>query len=377
MTEFPESPKWYVNPAARNLLCAPAPAAVVDFHRSMPGYAPTELRECPQLAVELGVGRVFIKEESRRFGLPAFKMVGAAWAIYRALSAGSGEPDKAWTFAGLADHFAGGLTLVCATDGNHGRAVARAAAMFRLPARVFVPARIGQAAKEGILGEGAELTQVPSPYDDVVLQAAAAAEADPAAMLVQDTAWPGYEQIPAWIVEGYSTIFREIDAQLAQAGVPGPDAVVTPCGVGSLIQATVAHYRDRSRSESAVRPSLLSVEPEDAACLLGSLKAGRSVTVRTGESRMAGLNCGTLSSIAWPVLHGGIDAAVTVSEDQDLLAVKELENLGFDSGPCGAASLAGLQVALADNGMREGMGITSKSSVVLLSTESRDANPLI
>jgi diaminopropionate ammonia-lyase len=92
---------------------------------------------------------------------------------------------------------------------------------------------------------------------------------------------------------------------------------------------------------------------------------------------MAGLNCGTVSSIAWPVLHGGIDAAVTVSEDQDLLAVKELENLGFDSGPCGAASLAGLRVALADSGMRAAMGITSKSVVVLLSTESREANPLI
>ena len=119
------------------------------------------------------------------------------------------------------------------------------------------------------------------------------------------------------------------------------------------------------------------MEPEEAACLLESLKADRSVVVQTGDSRMAGLNCGTVSSIAWPLLHGGIDAAVAISEDQDLQAVKDLENLGFDSGPCGAASLAGLRTALGDAGLRDGMGITGESVVVLLSTESREANPLV
>ena len=383
MTEHPES-SWYLNPTARSFSCDPAPGAVLDFHRGMPGYEPTALRACPALAAELGVGQVFVKEESHRFGLPAFKMVGASWALYRELANRSGEPDRNWTFAELAAHFAGSLTLVCATDGNHGRAVAHTAALLGLPARVFVPARIGRAAKEGIIGEGAELVELEAPYDDVVVRAASDVESDPAAVLVQDTAWPGYEAIPRRIVQGYSTIFREIDAQLEASGLvkvkdrgSGPDMVVTPCGVGSLIQAAIAHYRDRGRSGTATHPVLLSVEPEEAACLLDSLKAGRSVVVQTGDTRMAGLNCGTVSSIAWPLLHGGIDAAVAISEDQDLQAVKDLENFGFDSGPCGAASLAGLRTALGDAGLRAGMGITGESVVVLLSTESREANPLV
>lgn len=378
VTDYSERPTWYVNAAAREFRTEPAPAEVLDFHRRLPGYEVTALRESPGLADNLGVGRVFVKEEARRFGLPAFKMVGASWAIHKALAERTEDPDFDWTFEDLAERFGGpgGLKLVCATDGNHGRAVAHTAKLLDLAAHVFVPAEIGQRAKEGILSEGAELTEVNAPYDDVVIQATAAADSDPDAMMVQDTAWEGYERIPGWIVEGYSTIFRELDSQLAEAGLEGPDVVVTPCGVGSLIQATAAHYRGNDRASTAVKPSLLSVEPVEAACLLESLKANRPVAVQTGRTRMAGLNCGKVSTIAWPVLHGGIDAAVSITEDQDLAAVEELKGLGIDSGPCGAASLAGLETAFADPAVREGMGVTARSVVVLLSTESREANPV-
>lgn len=378
VTDYSEPATWYVNPAARQFRTDPAPAGILDFHRGLPGYEVTALRESSGLAESLGVGRVFVKEEARRFGLPAFKMVGASWAIHKALAERTEDPDFDWTFEDLAERFGGpgGLKLVCATDGNHGRAVAHTAKLLDLAAHVFVPAEIGQRAKEGILGEGAELTEVDAPYDDVVIQATAAADSDPDAMMVQDTAWEGYERIPGWIVEGYSTIFRELDAQLAEAGLEGPDVVVTPCGVGSLIQATAAHYRGSDRESAAVKPSLLSVEPVEAACLLESLNANRPITIQTGRTRMAGLNCGKVSTIAWPVLHGGIDAAVSITEDQDLAAVEELESLGIDSGPCGAASLAGLETAFADPAVREGMGVTAESVVVLLSTESREANPI-
>lgn len=378
VTDYSEPPTWYVNGAAREFRTEPAPAEVLDFHRSLSGYEVTALRESPGLADSLGVGRVFVKEEARRFGLPAFKMVGASWAIHKALAERTEDPDFDWTFEDLAERFGGpgGLKLVCATDGNHGRAVAHTAKLLNLAAHVFVPAEIGQRAKEGIQSEGAELTEVNAPYDDVVIQATAAADSDADAMMVQDTAWEGYERIPGWIVEGYSTIFRELDAQLAEAGLEGPDVVVTPCGVGSLIQATAAHYRGSDRDPTAVKPSLLSVEPVEADCLLESLKANRPVAVQTGRTRMAGLNCGKVSTIAWPVLHGGIDAAVSITEDEDLAAVKELESLGIDSGPCGAASLAGLEIAFADPAVREGMGVTAESVVVLLSTESREANPV-
>lgn len=378
MTDYSEPTIWYIDAAARDFRTDAAPAEVLDFHRNMPGYEPTALRESPALAEGLGVGRVFVKEEARRFGLPAFKMVGASWAIYRALASRTENPEFGWTFDELSERFGGpgGIKLVCATDGNHGRAVAHTARILNLGASVFVPAEIGQQAKEGIRSEGAELTEVNAPYDDVVIQATAAADSDPDAMMVQDTAWEGYERIPAWIVEGYSTIFRELDAQLQEADIAGPDVVVTPCGVGSLIQATAAHYRGSDRDPDAAKPSLLSVEPVDAACLLESLKADRRVDVRTGRTRMAGLNCGKVSTIAWPVLHGGIDAAVSITEDEDLAAVEELESLDIDSGPCGAASLAGLRTAFADPAVRDGMGVTEQSVVVLLSTESREANPV-
>ncbi|WP_035769226.1 diaminopropionate ammonia-lyase [Arthrobacter castelli] len=378
MTDYSSGRTGYINSAARGATTTPAPADVLRFHRRMPGYAPTRLHESAELAGTLGVGRVFIKEEAVRFGLPAFKMVGASWAIHRALAERTEDPDFDWTFDDLAERFGGtgGMTLVCATDGNHGRAVAHGARMLGLGARVFVPAQIGRRAKEGIRSENADLVEVDAPYDDVVMEATAAADADPAAMMVQDTAWEGYEQIPAWIVEGYSTIFRELDAQLADAGLEGPDVMVTPCGVGSLIQATAAHYRGSDRSADSLKPSLLSVEPDGAPCLLESLKAGRPVAVATGHTRMAGLNCGNVSTIAWPILRDGIDAAVTITDDEDLAAVKELERLQIDAGPCGAASLAGLQRAFADPAMREGMAVTGQSVVVLLSTESREANPV-
>ncbi|WP_308465507.1 pyridoxal-phosphate dependent enzyme [Rathayibacter soli] len=381
MTDTSVTDKWYITENARtqDYVTPAVPREITDFHVQLPGYQSTELRECPELAAGLGVGRVFVKEEAERFGLPSFKMVGASWAVYQTLVARTEDPDRGWTFDELATRFGGdaGLTLVCATDGNHGRAVAHMARLLRLDAHIFVPAQIGQRAKDGILGEGATLTECDAPYDDVVAQARAAAAADPQAILVQDTAWDGYEQIPAWIVDGYSTIFREIDAQLADVGVAGPDVVVTPCGVGSLIQACAAHYRGTDRGANATRPTLISVEPRDAACLIESLSAGHPVAVATGQTRMAGMNCGTVSTIAWPILKQSIDIAVAVTDEEDEQAVHDLERLGVDSGPCGAAALAGLRVALGNAAIRARLGDISGKVIVLLSTESRTANPLV
>jgi diaminopropionate ammonia-lyase len=226
-----------------------------------------------------------------------------------------------------------------------------------------------------IAAERAEVTEVPGNYDDAVRLAAEAA-AGPDAVLVQDTAWPGYERIPGWIVEGYSTLCAEIDEQLAAAGVAeGPDLVSIPVGVGSLAQAVVTHYRSRPSGHA---PALLSVEPDAAACVLRSLVLGRPVTVETGETTMAGLNCGTPSSIAWPYLRGGLDAAVAVRDADSARAAGDLAALGVASGPCGAASLAGLRAALSgpDAGERRtALGLGPSSVAVLLSTEGTAANP--
>ncbi|MFI9025535.1 diaminopropionate ammonia-lyase [Streptomyces sp. NPDC053560] len=355
---------WYERPSARTWRCAPAPSEVRSFHSSLPDYSPTPLTELPPLAAELGVGRVFAKDESSRLGLPAFKALGASWAVHRTLAeraSNGAEP--------------GPVTLVTATDGNHGRAVARTARLLGQRAQVFVPQGVHPRAVAAIAAEQAQVTEVPGPYDEAVRLAARAAAA-PDAVLVQDTAWPGYEQIPGWIVEGYSTLCTEIDEQLVAAGIAqGPGLVAVPVGVGSLGQAVVTHYRSRP-SERA--PALLSVEPEAAACVLESLVLGEPVSVTTGETIMAGLNCGTPSSIAWPCLHGGLDAAVAVPDADSARAAADLAALGVSSGPCGAAALAGLRAALtgADaDARRTALGLDPHSVVVLLSTEGTAANP--
>jgi diaminopropionate ammonia-lyase len=304
---------------------------VREFHATLPGYAPTPLHDLPALAAELGVGRVLVKDESSRLGLPAFKVLGASWAIHQLLSR---EPAD---------------VLVTASDGNHGRAVARVAKTRGLDAHVFVPAGVHPAAVAAIRAEGARVTLIDGSYDDAVRAAAGAG-----GTLVQDMAWPGYERVPQWIVDGYTTLFSEILEQLGAA----PDVVITPAGVGSLAQAVVGYFRDHPTQ-------LVTVEPDTAACVAASLRAGEPVTVATTTTAMAGLNCGTVSSLAWPYLRDRLDKAVTVSDAESLRAAQDLALLGVPAGPCGAAALAAART----------LPLASGSTVVLLSTEGAAANP--
>ena len=222
-------------------------AGAFDFHQSLSGYAPTPLVALPELARELGVGEVLVKDESSRLGLPAFKILGASWACQQVIAR---QP---------------GAMFVAATDGNHGRAVARMAGHFGVAATVFVPRVMLPRTAALIADEGAEVIWVHGDYDEAVRRAADFAGADDGRALVQDTAWPGYEQVPAWIVEGYQTMLAEVDSQLGVA----PDLVVVPVGVGSLAEAVVRHYRGPDGPRSRV----LAVEPDTAACLLASLTA--------------------------------------------------------------------------------------------------------
>ena len=220
---------------------------------------------------------------------------------------------------------------------------------------------------ERIASEGASVVRVEGDYDDAVRRAAAYAEDQPDRALVQDTAWEGYTQVPAWIIEGYQTLMREIDEQLAALGA-SVDLVAVPVGVGSLAEAVVRHYR----RPAGPRPRVLSVEPDTAACVLESLSAGRPVTVATAATVMAGLNCGTVSSSAWPVLRSGCDAAVAIGDDDAVRAVDDLAALGVSSGPCGAATLAGVRTALADPDRRTDLALGPGAVVVLLSTEGNN-----
>jgi diaminopropionate ammonia-lyase len=336
------------------------------------------LVELPTLAAELGVARVLVKDESQRLGLPAFKVLGASWAVARVVerrAGGAGRPagpltwDSTLEAAGAVAH----LRLVTATDGNHGRAVARMARLLGLGAQVFVPDVMTGSAEAAIAGEGATVARVDGSYDDAVAAAAGWAAQRSDAELVQDTAWDGYEDVPEWVVEGYDTLCDEIDEQLHAAGHDGPDLVAVPVGVGSLAQAVVAHYRSGPDGVRP-RPSVLSVEPDTAACVLASLRAGALQSVATADTVMAGLNCGTPSSAAWPVLQAGLGAAVAVTDAAATQAVADLAMSGVSSGPSGACTLAGVRAALlgpAADDRRVALGVTPESVVVLISTEGR------
>ena len=356
----PGCPPWYAHPGARAWTCAPAAADVRAFHAGLPGYAPTPLVEVPAIAAELGVGRVFVKDESARLGLPAFKVLGASWAIHRLLSR---RPE------------ATELTLVTATDGNHGRAVARMAKLFGQRAHVFVPDGVHPTAVAAIAAEGAQVTRVTGNYDDAVRFAVKAARG-PEAELVQDAGWPGYEQVPGWVVEGYSTLFAEVDEQLAEAGAAGPALVVMPAGVGSLAQAAIIHYR--SRPDPGVT-ALMTAEPGTAACVLASLVRGEFGTISTAETIMAGLNTGTPSLLAWPYLQAALDAAVAVADADAVTAARDLARSGIPAGPCGGAPLAGARAALTGEGAEErraALGVGPGTTVLLISTEGSAANPV-
>jgi diaminopropionate ammonia-lyase len=371
MTTFPPAGQDIAGPSATSRAankardhawtCRPAPGTVQDFHESLPGYAPTRLVALPGLARASGVARVYAKDESERLGLPAFKALGASWAIHRVLH--ERAPARP-------------LTFVTATDGNHGRAVARFARQFGHHCAIFVPDGVHPAATQAIRDEGASVTHIPGSYDDAVQAASRAARASvDEAVLVQDMAWDGYEEIPGWIVDGYTTLFTEIDDQLRDQRIARPDLVVVPAGVGSLLQAALTHYRsDHTPPGTAV----VSVEPQSAACVLASVIAGRPVTVATGVTSMAGLNCGTVSSLAWPYIHRGLDACVAVSDAEAAAAARELAEHGVHAGPCGAAALAALHAIGDSDGAGlpwAACGLTPASTVVLLVTEGAAANP--
>jgi diaminopropionate ammonia-lyase len=385
------TPTWFCRPSARYWRAPAAQIAETQagapaFHAELPGYRPTELTELPALAEELGVGRVFVKDESTRMGLGAFKVLGASWAIARLLAdpGDAGRVSLGELRRAAAAH---PVELVTATDGNHGRAVAWMARLLGLEARVFVPGVVAERARAAIAAEGATVIVSGGSYDEVVEQAAAYAGRQDAGTgrraggdagqgqrgagavrrLVQDTAWAGYESVPGWIVEGYGTLLAEVDGQFAERELPGPDLVSVPVGVGSLAQAVVTHYR---RGEQA--PAVLAVEPETAAGVLASLHAEARQSVPTAGTVMAGLNCGTPSSLAWPVLAGGLDAAIAVPDHLATEAGADLGRLGVRSGPSGAASLAGVRAALTGLGAgtrRAELGVTTASVVLLLSTE--------
>lgn len=340
--------------------------AAWDFHRGLPGYAPTPLWELPDLARSLGVRHLWVKDESHRFGLKAFKGTGASFAVHRMLQ---GRPGRA--------------TLAAATDGNHGRAVAWAARTLGHAAAIFVPAGTAPGRCDAIRGEGAALTIVDGSYDEAV-RAAATAAREHGWLLVQDTAWGAYQEIPRWIMAGYTTILRELEDRLHPEGRPDIDLAFLQVGVGSWAAAATLYYCLRYGER---RPTIICVEPTEADCLLESARQGRLAESRGSlQTIMAGLNCGTPSTLAWEVLRAAADLFLAVPDEFARQAMRRLgrpeaDGRGADprivAGESGAAGLGGLlalstEPALAEARTRIGLGPDSR--VLLVNTEG-DTDP--
>lgn len=301
-----------VNPAYDPAQVPPATDEATAFHTAIPGYRPTPLHELGWLAAQAGADSVLLKDESKRFGLPAFKVLGASWAVERTLR----ERPEAHT-------------LVAASAGNHGRALAHVAATRGLRCRVFLPARSAPARRAAIESEGADVVMVDGLYEDAVLEARAAA-AETGVVEVADV---GTSPQASWVVDGYATLFAEVEEQGEF------DVLVVPVGVGSLAAAAV-------RFAAPHGLPVVGVEPATAACLTASIAAGRPTAVPTPGTTMAGLDCAEISASAWPALEAGIAAMVTVDDAEVHEAMRALSSHGLAIGDSGAAPAAALGEAL-------------------------------
>ncbi|KAM0550598.1 hypothetical protein ACHAPJ_008856 [Fusarium lateritium] len=335
-----------------------SPEAIDRFHQSLPNYEPTPLVSLESLAKEIGVGAIHIKDESNRFSLPAFKILGASWGAFRSITEKLRLPldsDIETVRTAAKSHE---LTLYAATEGNHGRAVARMGAIFDILAEIHVPASMHPSTVKLIESEGAKVIRSKGRYEDAMLEAETASKHDKGIM-VQDHAFGDYQAVPQWIVDGYSTMMREIDSQLGSAKA---DFVIAPVGVGSFAQSVVSHFKREGTSTS-----MLTVEPDTAACLWKSLEKGEFTEIPTTGTIMAGLNCGTPSTIAWELLKNGVGASLTISDFEAHESALYLQSQGVNAGPCGGSGVAALRRLTPSD--KKTLGLDEKSTVVLFCTE--------
>ena len=329
----------FVNRAMRPS-AVPAPSReAAAFHESLPGYRPTPLHDMPALAVELGLGAVAIKDESDRLGLPAFKILGASWATEVALRRNPGV-----------------RTVVAASAGNHGRAVAHVAALQGLRCRVFLPARSADARREAIVAEGADVVVVDGSYERAVAEAEVAG-AEPGVVAIADVGASGGPA--SWVIDGYATLFDEAARQGTH------ELILVPVGVGSLAAAA-------ARFAAHAGVEVIGVEPVTAPCLTASLSAGRPTRVPTPGTTMAGLDCAEVSAAAWPSLRDGISGTITVDDAEVRTAMQELAEAGLAIGESGAAPLPALRALVADSeclALRESVSLGPDSHVLLVATE--------
>lgn len=355
---------------------------MLSFHRSLPGYAPTPLVSLPGLAARLGVKEILVKDEARRFGIKAFKALGASYAIYSFLKkeweSRFGTPFTPELFQEKkAMDKLGAFTFCAATDGNHGKAVAWTAGRLGQQAVIYMPDDTAPARINAVTMEGARVELAGRTFDDCVERCTRDAWAN-GWQEIADTAYPGYMDIPRSIVLGYSSIFREMEVSLNGPETAAVDIVFLPAGVGGLASAGVSYY---TRRYGKKRPRLVCVEPAESDCFLESVLTGGGEPVFTKGNQlsiMAGLNCGMPSLVAWPIMKDACDLFLAVPDDYVAPAMRAHYEEGVTSGESGAATLAGLLALTGEPGLEEAvtrLGLCSSSRILLINSEG-DTDPV-
>lgn len=358
-----------------------------EFHKSFPQYSVTPLKKLGALAQYLGVKGIYCKDESYRFGLNAFKVLGGSYAMGRYIAKELGKdiselPYNVLSSEKLREEF-GQATFFTATDGNHGRGVAWAANRLGQKAVVRMPKGTTKTRFDNIAKEGAVVTIEDMNYDDCVRMAAAEAAKTEHGIIVQDTAWEGYEEIPAWIMQGYGTLVREADQQLKEDGVERPTHVFVQAGVGSLAGAAVGYFANKYRENP---PVMAVCEASAADCLYRSAvaKTGNLVNV-TGDLQtiMAGLACGEGNTIGWDILKNHVTVFASCPDWMSAKATRIYANpLEGDphivSGESGSVPLGLCYTALHDEDakdLKEALKLDENSVVLVISTEG-DTDPV-
>ena len=355
------------------------------FHSGFPQYKTTPFLSLPNLAQHLGISHLFVKDESHRFGLNAFKVLGASYGIARYLAKRLGRDVEEVSVSELCSpdvrRQLGDITFATATDGNHGRAVAWTAQQLGQKSVVYMPKGSDPVRLANIRSHGAEASITEFNYDDTVRMTFDLAQKN-GWVVIQDTAWPGYEDIPRWIMQGYTALALEFMEQLQECGIYRPTHVFLQAGVGSFAASVLGFLASYLGDDL---PVTVTVEPETAACIYQSAIAGdgRPHAVKGDlNTIMAGLACGEPNSIGWEILR---DYAMTYICCPDWIAANGMRILGaplkgdpqITSGESGAVTAGILEYIMKSDqagDLRESLALNRDSVVVLISTEG-DTSP--
>ncbi|WP_303058895.1 diaminopropionate ammonia-lyase [Veillonella magna] len=358
------------------------------FHQSFPQYEVTPLTELPLMADHLGLGTLFVKDESYRFGLNAFKVLGGSYSMAKYVAQKLGKDVSELTYdvftsEALRKEF-GQATFFTATDGNHGRGVAWAAKRLGQKAVIFMPKGTTETRLKNIEKEGATVTIEELNYDDCVRKAVAEAAKVDNGVVVQDTAWDGYEEIPSWIMQGYGTMALEAGDQLKEKGVM-PTHIFVQAGVGSLAGAVTGYFTNLYK-DAPVKPKIIVVEAQAADCLYQGALAGDGKPRIVGgdlQTIQAGLACGEPNTISWDILRNHVDVFVSapdwVAELGMRMTAAPLKGdkpiVSGESGAVPFGTVAAIMTMDAYKELRDELGLGKDSKVLCFSTEG-DTDPI-